>query len=249
MRRFLRLVAAVACLASLFAVATAQPNAGGFDVVIRDGTILDGSGRPAYQADVAIAGDTIVAIGDLRAARAPIDLDARGSFVAPGFINIHSHASPAGLMSAVNMLTQGVTTEIVNPDGGRDAVDLAAQLEALTRQGLAVNVGAYIGFNAVWRGVLGMDDRRPSEADLAGMRRLLERGLEQGAWGISAGLDYVPGRYARTDEVISVLRDARRWRTNFPNHERVTEASGYSVRAGVSETSRGPRGSYRSSLT
>ncbi len=88
-----------------------------FDVIVRGGTVLDGTGAPRYLADVAIAGGSIAQIGNLAAARATTEVDATGLYVAPGFINIHSHASPAGLPTAGNMLTQGVTTEILNADG------------------------------------------------------------------------------------------------------------------------------------
>jgi N-acyl-D-amino-acid deacylase len=168
-----------------------------FDIVLRNGTILDGSGGPPYKADVGIASGAIMAIGNLRSARASADLDVRGLFVAPGFINIHSHASGYGLARAENMLTQGVTTEILNPDGF-GSVDLPEQLARLASLGLAVNIGAYIGFNAVWQEVIGVVDRRATEDDVNRMRGLVERGLERGAWGVSAGLDYVPGRYAPT---------------------------------------------------
>src|SRR5687767_10928824 len=88
-----------------------------FDIIIRDGTVIDGSGNPRYDADLGIRNGFIIAIGDLDAATAATQIDARGLFVTPGFINIRSHASPEALPTAVNMLTQGVTTEIVNADG------------------------------------------------------------------------------------------------------------------------------------
>jgi hypothetical protein len=131
------------------------------------------------------------------------------------------------------MLTQGVTTEILNPDGF-GTVDLREQTAMLMQTGLALNIGAYIGFNAVWQAVVGLTDRRPTQDDVTRMRVLVERGLEHGAWGVSAGLDYVPGRYASTDEVVSVVEVGRKWRTNFPNHERLIADAG--VRAGISET-------------
>src|SRR5262249_23616123 len=119
-----------------------------YDVILRHGTVVDGSGLPRYQADVAMAGGSIARIGNLAGAAAVVDLDATGLFVAPGFINIHSHATPDGLTTAVNMLTQGVTTEIVNADGA-GPVDIGDQLTRAAERGLAVNVGADIGFNSV----------------------------------------------------------------------------------------------------
>ena len=102
--------------------------------------------------------------------------------------------------------------------------------------GLAVNVGANIGFNAIWASVMGPADRRPTPEDVEKMRGMVLRGLEQGAYGVSAGLDYKPGYYATAEEVGRVIDVARPWRTNFPNHDRLTPESNYSSRVGVAET-------------
>jgi N-acyl-D-aspartate/D-glutamate deacylase len=102
--------------------------------------------------------------------------------------------------------------------------------------GLAVNVGAYIGFNSVWSAVVGPADRRPAPEDIEKMRDLIREGLGHGAWGVSAGLDYKPAYFARTDEVIKVVDVARPWRTNFTNHDRVTPESNFSSIAGMKET-------------
>ena len=206
-----------------------------FDVIIRHGTIVDGTGLPRFRGDVGIAGDQIAAVGDLSASRSALEIDATDLFVAPGFINLHSHAVPAALPTAANMLTQGVTTEIVNADGGGPAV-ISDQLARLADNGLAENVGAYAGFNAVWASVVGSSDRRPSAAEIDRMRALLRDNVAAGAWGVSAGLDYKPAYYATTAEVIRVVSVAAPWRTNFPNHDRLTPDGGYSSRAGIAET-------------
>jgi N-acyl-D-aspartate/D-glutamate deacylase len=206
-----------------------------FDVIIRNGTILDGSGNPRYDADVGIRNGFIAAIGDLKTASARTDIDARGLYVSPGFINIHSHASADALPTAVNMLTQGVTTEIFNADGGGPA-DVARQMSTLETAGLAVNVGGYIGFNAIWQSVNGNTDKRPTADEITRMRGMIAAGLAQGAWGVSAGLDYKPGYFATTEEVIKVVDVARPWRTNFTNHDRVTPESNFSSKVGVNET-------------
>ena len=155
--------------------------------------------------------------------------------VAPGFINIHSHAVPDALPTAVNMLMQGVTTEIFNADGG-GAVDLEEQLPALEDAGLAINIGGYIGFNAVWQNVVGNADRRPNPEEIERMRGMIKEGLGYGAWGVSAGLDYKPGYFARTEEVIKIVDVARPMRTNFTNHDRITPESNFSSRTGIDET-------------
>ena len=94
------------------------------------------------------------------------------------------------------MLMQGVTTEILGPDGSGPP-DIAEQLPRLSEPGLGVNIGAYVGFNSVWSAVVGSEDRRPSAEEIERMRELVVGGLEQGAWGVSAGLDYKPAYYAR----------------------------------------------------
>ncbi|BCS34981.1 N-acyl-D-amino-acid deacylase [Luteitalea sp. TBR-22] len=220
-------------LATLALVFAQAPPA--FDVIVRGGTVIDGTGAPRRRADVGITGDRITRVGDLSGARASTDIDATGLYVAPGFINIHSHATPVGLRTAVNMLTQGVTTEIVNADG-RGPLDITGQLAGLGAAGLAVNVGAQAGFNSIWASVMGESDRRPTAEDIARMRALLVACLQAGAWGVSGGLDYKPAYFARTDEVVQVLEAARPWRTNFINHDRVTPESGFSSRAGMEET-------------
>ena len=205
------------------------------DLILRHGTVVDGTGLPRYRADVGIVGGHIVKVGDLSAEHSAADLDVTGLFVAPGFINIHSHASVNALPTAENMLTQGVTTEIINPDGG-GSTDLSAQLSRASAGGLAVNIGAYIGFNAIWSDVMGPADRRATPEDIDRMRALVAAGLERGAWGVSAGLDYKPAYYAQVEEVVRVLEPAAKWRTNFPNHDRLTPESGFSSRVGVGET-------------
>jgi N-acyl-D-amino-acid deacylase len=216
-------------------VVTAQSSTAQYDVIFRHGTVVDGTGAPRYRADVAIAGGSIARVGDLAKARAEVDVDATGLFVAPGFINIHSHATPDGLMTAANMLTQGVTTEILNADGS-GPIDLNDQFARATARGLAVNVGANIGFNSVWSRVVGLADRRATPEDVAQMRSLITDGLAAGAWGVSAGLDYKPAYFAQTEEVIGVVDVARSWRTLFTNHDRVTPESGFSSLAGMAET-------------
>ena len=225
---------AVACLIVL-SIGHAQAQAPRFDIIIRHGTVIDGSGRPRFDADVGVRSGYIAAIGDLGAEQSTQEIDARGLFVAPGFINIHSHASPDALPTAVNMLTQGVTTEIFNADGN-GPLDVAQQMQSLVAAGLAVNVGGYIGFNSVWQTVNGNADKRPTPAEIEQMRALIASGLDQGAWGVSAGLDYKPGYFARTEEVIKIVDVARLARTNFTNHDRITPESNYSSKVGVAET-------------
>ena len=206
-----------------------------FDIVLRNGTILDGSGLEPYRADVAIASGRIARIGKVARGATAHEIDVTGLYLAPGFINIHSHVQPAALAEAENMLTQGVTTEIANPDGS-GPIDFRPVAERVAEGGLAVNVGAYIGFNSVWSAVVGSSDRRPTGEELERMRRLIVSGMKAGAWGVSAGLDYRPAYFARTEEVIRVVSAAAAWRTNFTNHDRITPETNFSSLAGIEET-------------
>src|SRR5687768_1320190 len=176
--RTLRRGAAVLTALPVVALACARPTGPAvvparFDVILRGGTVLDGTGGGRYRADVGVARGRIVTIGDLTGVRAPIELDVAGQIVAPGFINLHSHANAAALPSAENMLTQGVTTELLNPDGG-GPLDIAQQLANLQAGGLAVNVGAYTGFNSIWSRTIGPADRRPTAEAIAAMQALIE---------------------------------------------------------------------------
>jgi N-acyl-D-aspartate/D-glutamate deacylase len=221
-----------AVLAAVLALEARQPA---FDVILRGGTVIDGTGAGRGEADVGIVNGWIARVGDLGSARAAVDVDVNGLYVAPGFINLHSHPTPEGLRTAENMLTQGVTTEILNPDGG-GPLDIGAQMARLREAGLAVNVGANIGFNSIWAGVVGPADRRPTPDEIEKMRAMVVDGLRAGAWGLSAGLDYKPAYFAGTEEVIRVAAAAAPWRTVFTNHDRITPESGFSSRAGIQET-------------
>lgn len=237
MRRSLLLVLAPLPLVVAALAGRPAPRATAFDLIVRGGTIVDGSGAPRFRGDVGVAGGFIAAVGDLSAATAPTVLDASGLMVAPGFINLHSHAERAGLQVADNMLSQGVTTEILNADGS-SPLDIAAQLAAIDSSGTALNVGANVGFNSVWQSVVGNTDRRPTADEIARMQGLVRDNLARGAYGVSSGLDYKPGYYATEDEVVQVVSPARVWRTNFPNHDRVRPETRFSARAAVLETMR-----------
>ena len=211
------------------------PRSAPYDVILRGGTVLDGTGRSGYRADVGVRGSHIARIGDLSRDSGITIIDVSGLMVAPGFINIHSHAVPAALPTAANMLRQGVTTEIVNSDGG-GPFDVAGLLTTADSMSLAVNVGAYAPFNSAWANVVGSIDRRPTPEQLQQVTALLDRALAAGAWGVSAGLEYKPGYYAKTDEVVSVLSPLRTWRTNFTNHDRLTPEGGFSSVVAMRET-------------
>jgi N-acyl-D-amino-acid deacylase len=227
--------AVVIAIATAAAIVVSSAQSQPFSIIFRNGTMIDGTGGARFRADLAISGAAVARVGNLSNERATTEVDATGLIIAPGFINIHSHATADGLQRAENMLTQGVTTEIANADGA-GPLDIADQLDRALARGLAVNLGTQIGFNSVWTQVIGAADRRASTDDIARMRALIVEGLSKGAWGVSAGLDYKPAYFAQAEEVIKVVEAAKPFRTIFINHDRVTPESGFSSRAGMEET-------------
>jgi N-acyl-D-aspartate/D-glutamate deacylase len=214
--------------------APVTPRIDRFDVLIRGGIVVDGTGAKAYRADVGVIGDAIAAVGNLAGASAGTTVDAAGMLVAPGFINIHSHARRDALAAPANMLRQGVTTEIGNADGAGPVG--AAGFAGADTNAMGVNYGVYTPFNTIWGAVVGASDSRPTRIQTDSMRAVVRRDLSDGSWGVSAGLDYQPAFFATTDEVVAVLEVARPWRTNFPNHDRVSVDNGYSSLAGMRQT-------------
>ncbi|MDR7453877.1 MAG: amidohydrolase family protein, partial [Armatimonadota bacterium] len=217
------------------------------DLLIRGARIVDGTGNPWWPGDVGVRGDRIVEVGDLRAAAARRVLDAAGAVVAPGFIDLHTHADftlPCYPRAAA-MVRQGVTTQLVGNcgfspfpvvpqrldllrayaafvDAGlswdwRDAAGYAAALERLP---LACNVALQVGHGAVRIAVMGFDDRPPSAAELDAMRRLVAGAFEEGVFALSTGLIYVPGSYARTDELVALAEVAARYGGFYSSHVR-----------------------------
>jgi N-acyl-D-amino-acid deacylase len=212
-----------------------------YDLLIRHGEVLDGTGAAATRADVGVRGDRIAAVGDLSRARAPTTIDATGLLVAPGFIDSHSHAGEAlaqpELSAARPLLAQGITTVVINPDGG-GAVDLPAQRTRLLEHGLGVNVAQLVPQGSVRAAVVGNDDRPPTAAELARMEALVRAGMDAGAFGLSSGLFYTPGGYAGTDEVIALARVAGAHGGVYQSHVRDEGDYGAGVVVAVDEVIR-----------
>jgi N-acyl-D-aspartate/D-glutamate deacylase len=222
-------------------LAAAPAVAQEYDIIIRGGRVLDGTGNPWRTVDVAIRGDRIVATGDLAGARARRVIDARGLYVAPGFIDAHSHAggglaSPA-LSHARPLLAQGITTVFVNPDGG-GPVDMAEQRTALLRDGLGVNVAQLVPHGSVRGAVIGADDRAPTAAELDRMKALVRVGMDAGAFGLSSGPYYAPGSFASTEELIELARVAASAGGVYTSHIRDEADSSIGVVAAVDEVIR-----------
>ena len=199
-------------------------------VLIRGGRLLDGSGNPWIRSDILIRGDRIAAVGHLDGMDADETIDATGLYVAPGFIDVHSHAGPGlvseGLSHAEPLLAMGLTTVFINPDGGGD-VDLATQRTDLLRYGLGVNVAQLVPHGSVRREVIGEDDRPATELELTRMRSLVREGMREGAWGLSSGTFYVPGSYAPPEEIQELAKQVAPFGGAYTSHYR--DESTYSV--------------------
>jgi N-acyl-D-amino-acid deacylase len=201
------------------ASATAQPPA--YDLVIRKARIVDGTGAPWYRGDIAVRGDTIV---ELAAAIEPGGarvIDAGGRVVAPGFIDIHTHARRGifQVPTADNYVRQGVTTLMEGPDGSSPVPlgPFLAKLDALSK---SVNIGSFIGQGSVRAAVIGAVDRKATADEIVKMQALVEQGMHDGAFGLSTGLFYVPGSFTPTGEVIELAKTAARFGGMHKSHQR-----------------------------
>lgn len=225
----------------------AQP-AGSYDLIIRNGLILDGTGNPWVRGDVAVAGDAIAAIAPIVRGRGRQEIDARSLVISPGFIDLHTHARRGifEVPTAENYVRQGVTTIFEGPDGG-SPVPLApfmAKLEALK---MSANFGMFIGQGSVREAVMGRVDRPATPDELAKMKDLARQGMLDGAFGISSGLFYVPGIFTPTDEVIAVSAVAGQMGGIYISHMRNEAAA---ILDSVKETvAVGERGRMPSQIT
>ena len=199
---------ALALLTTLLPLpATAQH----FDLLIRGGQVLDGSGSPAYTADIAITDDVIITIGKLPTATADRIIDATGKYIVPGFIDMHSHADRAFASDNIegrrahNLVMQGITTSVFGPDGRNPVWPVEAEMDAYRTPGVATNVVPMVGHGTVRGRVMGNDyERAATEPEIAEMAELVRTGMEEGAWGLGAGPEYRPGRFSTTEELIAL---------------------------------------------
>lgn len=174
------------------------------DLLIRNGRVIDGSGSEAIPADVAINQDRIVQVGPDLKLKAKRIVDASGLWVSPGFIDIHAHLEPLTMMpNAESHVRQGVTTALGGPDGG-GPLPLGEYLKELEEQGVGLNVGYLVGHNSVRNHVMGLVNREPTLEELEAMKNWIQRAMDEGAFGISTGLKYLPGTYAKLDEIIAL---------------------------------------------
>jgi N-acyl-D-amino-acid deacylase len=240
MRRIVSLLALLLCTAC--AASTAQPTA--FDVVIRGGTVYDGTGGAGRRVDVGIRGDRIAAVGDLTGATAATVVDAKGLAVAPGFVNMLSWATESLLVDGRSQsdIRQGVTTEIfgegssmgpLTEDMKKRAYEemgnlkyeitwttLSEYLKDLERRGVSTNVASFIGATTIREHVVGLEDKKPTVEQLERMRALVRQEMEAGALGIGSSLIYAPAFYATTEELIELCKAAAPYRGKYISHMR-----------------------------
>ena len=218
-RHLLRVLAVLAVGALSFKWTAAQ--APRYDLLLRNARVIDGTGSPWYRGDVAINGDTITRIAPAITEPAARTIDVAGAVVAPGFIDIHTHASRGifQIPTADNYVRQGVTTIIEGPDGS-SPIPLGPFLSKLEALKTSVNIGAFIGQGSVRSSVIGEINRPATPKELDKMRGVVEQGMLDGAFGLSTGLFYVPGTFTSTDEVVELAKVAARFGGMHISHMR-----------------------------
>jgi N-acyl-D-amino-acid deacylase len=205
---------------SFFLPASAQIPT--YDLVLRNARIVDGSGGPAYRGDVALHGDAIAQIASSIPDSAKRVIDVGGQVLAPGFIDVHTHVLRHGIFehpTADNYVRQGVTSVIEGPDG-HSPVPLAPLLKRLTALPKSLNIGTFIGQGSVRTAVMGQVNRPASREELDKMRSLVERGMRDGAFGLSSGLEYVPGTFTPFAEIVELAKVAGRLGGHYQSHIR-----------------------------
>src|ERR1051326_8347204 len=224
----------------LLLAAAANP----YDIVIRNGHIIDGTGSPWYSADIAIRGGRVALIGKLEGAAARRTIDAKGMVVAPGFIDMLGQSELTILIKPQlpSKIYQGITTEITGEGNSiaplNDVLKKADHITyehygvrpdwrtfreyfaRLKRQGMGINLASYVGATQVRRMVIGQDDRAPTPAELERMKTLVREAMQDGAIGVSSSLQYAPAPYAKTDELIALASEAARFGRIYATHMR-----------------------------
>jgi len=229
------LLAALVSLALAAGAAVGSQRFTAYDLVIVGGRVVDGSGSPARRADVAIRDGRIARVGRVPRAQGRQVLDAAGLVVAPGFIDVHTHADDlADHPLAENFVRMGVTT-IVAGNCGASALDVGEALTRIRQVGAAVNFATLVGHNTVRRAAMGTERRAPTAEELAKMKSLVWKAMADGAIGLSSGLQYVPGTYAETGEIIELARVASTSGGIYTSHMR---NEGTALEEAVTETIR-----------
>lgn len=223
----LRLALRCAGLLGGLALLAARAGLGGespvtADVLLRGGTLYDGSGQEATVGDVAIRQGKIAAMGKLDSVSADRIIDCAGLIVAPGFIDLHTHCEPVGPLAMrqnLNYLTQGCTT-VVGGNCGGGTTEIAAYFARLEREGAGTNMILLVPHGSVRAEVMGGDNRAPTASELERMQERVDRAMRAGAWGMSTGLIYPPGMFAKTDELVALAQVVARHGGLYVSHIR-----------------------------
>ena len=234
-----------------------------FDIIILNGIVIDGTGRKRKKIDIGINNEEIITLGDLKKAKGLKIIDAKGLFVTPGFIDLHTHSDFSLLLdgSAESFIKQGVTTQVIGNCGfscaplkkqeyfrrnifgyskpyKADWTKLNGYFEILEKNGLGTNVIALTGHAAIRSFIMGYENRGATKKEIEKMSEILEENIERGAFGLSTGLEYFPGNIASEDEIASLLKVVKKYNCIYATHVRNRDekfASGYSEAFRVAE--------------
>ena len=244
MRLFLALFCVSIAGLGLISMRTTTAVPPEYDIIIRNGQVVDGTGRPGFKADIAIKDDRIARIGNLAGEKTKREIDARGQVVAPGFLDMLGQSEQYVLIDprAMSKVMMGVTTEItgegesIAPVNDRilkeqedfnrrynltvDWRTLGEYFTRLDRQGAGVNLGTFVGATQVREYVIGYDNRPPTAAELEQMKKLVADAMKDGALGVSTSLQYVPARFAKTDEIVELAKVAHQYGGIYISHQR-----------------------------
>jgi len=192
-----------------------------FDIILKNGKIIDGTGNPWFYGDVGIIKDKIIKIGDLSKSDAGKIIDASGLIIAPGFIDVHTHIEGDEIKTptADNFIYDGVTS-VITGNCGTSHIDIKKYFTYLDSLKLSINVGTLIGHNDVRKAVLGEAAVTPDETQLKKMQDIVEQAMRDGAMGFSTGLIYTPGLYSKTDEVVALAKAAAKYKGVYTSHMR-----------------------------
>ena len=194
-----------------------------YDILITNGKIVDGAGGPGFIGDIGINRDTIVAVGNLSGKTAGITIDAQGLVVAPGFIDMHTHCDGGlGRIDSninLNYLIQGTTT-VVTGNCGDGTFKVAEIKEKWEKQGIGTNAVHLVGFGTVRSEVMSVEPRDAKPEELKKIKEIVRQAMKEGAWGMSTGLEYIPGRYAATEEIIEVAKVVGEYGGIYASHQR-----------------------------
>lgn len=226
---------------ALLGAACTQPSRR-FDLIVRGGEVIDGTGQPPRRADVGVVGDRITAIGDLASERAGRVIDATGLAIVPGFIDVQGQSGTTLLAdgNAESHLRQGITSEIIGEGGSPafwtpetadadalkpfgitvDWTGFDGYFNRLRQTGTTVNVGTFVPATMVRRAIIGMDNRMPTPEELTRMQAMVDQAMRDGAFGLSSALIYVPGSFARTEELVALARVAAKHKGIYITHIR-----------------------------